>query len=351
MEEIEVKNGVVKDKPFITIGIINHNYGHYLPRCLDAIKRQKFLDYELIIADNDSDDDSCDIIRKYVDEEHRVPVTFVRGENVGHSGNLKRIFDRVKGEYLLFCDADDYMSPHCLEELAAKAKETEADMVAGAFRRVEDSGKVLFKMYYPKGMTIWTEEATHCKLYKMSTIKENNIDIDPEWLHPDSFFNYIFYKYNKKTEFVRKVIYSFCKHPGSSSAFKDGKPAFYNLKDFNEHMSFANNVFVSLPEDKKEALEYSLTRMYYFYILYQRPSKKVSDYIDNYKDYHELFLKYFPKYLSNKATKKLSGGYYARSSVTKIVWFLTTAERLHVIKPVLFAYWCIGHFWNTTQGV
>ena len=53
--------------PYITIGIASYNYGKYLRRAFEAIKRQKFRNFEVLYCDDGSTDESVTIIQSFID--------------------------------------------------------------------------------------------------------------------------------------------------------------------------------------------------------------------------------------------------------------------------------------------
>ena len=97
-------------KPKFSIIVPVYNTEKYLKRCLDSIKSQTFKDYEVIIVNDGSTDNSSDIISKY---SYKV----INQENQGLSMARNNGVKVASGEYLIFLDSDDYIEKDLLKEI------------------------------------------------------------------------------------------------------------------------------------------------------------------------------------------------------------------------------------------
>lgn len=104
-----------------------YNTADYLKRCLDSIIRQTFTDYEVLLIDDGSTDNSGEICDEYafVDSRFRV----FHKENSG-VGSARRVgIDNACGTYSIHVDADDWVEPDMLSVLYSIAVREDADMV------------------------------------------------------------------------------------------------------------------------------------------------------------------------------------------------------------------------------
>lgn len=113
--------------PEISIIIPVYNAGKYLRQCLDSIIAQTFTDWECILVDDGSTDDSGSICDEYVQKDKRFRV--IHKPNGGVSDARQAGLDAAKGEFIIHADPDDWVEPKMLEELLFKAKDENADMV------------------------------------------------------------------------------------------------------------------------------------------------------------------------------------------------------------------------------
>ena len=97
----------------VTIGLPVYNGGMFIERALNSFLAQDFEDFELIISDNASEDDTEDICRKYVRKDHRI--SYHRFEiNTGASKNFNHVFNLSHGEYFKWAACDDECHPSFL---------------------------------------------------------------------------------------------------------------------------------------------------------------------------------------------------------------------------------------------
>lgn len=110
----------------------------YLDRCVESVLAQNFTDFELILIDDGSPDNSGKICDDWAKKDDRVRV--IHQENKGASAARNRGIAESTGEYLMFCDSDDAVSDKWIERLTALAdKDT---LVMGAYcRKSEFLGK------------------------------------------------------------------------------------------------------------------------------------------------------------------------------------------------------------------
>ncbi len=99
-------------KPKISILLPSYNYQAYITIAIESVIKQTYQNWELIIIDDGSKDDSIKVIKKYKDKRIRLYTQ----ENKGVSKTLNKAFDLSKGEYICFLDADDFYHPEKLEK-------------------------------------------------------------------------------------------------------------------------------------------------------------------------------------------------------------------------------------------
>ena len=105
-----------------------------MARCFDSLCGQTLRDIEIILVDDGSTDGSLKVCRDYQGRDERVRV--ISKENGGTTAARKTGFELARGEYVAFCDCDDYMPATALQDLYDAAKQTRSDMVMGGIKRV-----------------------------------------------------------------------------------------------------------------------------------------------------------------------------------------------------------------------
>lgn len=126
-------------KTVISIIIPVYNVELYITRCLNSIKKQSFLEYEAILVDDGSTDNSFEIAKKFAQEDERFKV--VRQENNGQGSARNHGIDIAKGEYFAFVDSDDWLHEDYLLKLYDCIKESNADIAICNVERVWETGR------------------------------------------------------------------------------------------------------------------------------------------------------------------------------------------------------------------
>ena len=96
----------------------------YLRQCLDSILKQTFTDFELILVDDGSKDNSGKICDEYALKDNRVRV--IHTTNIRAAGARNIGLDNVTGNYFMFVDSDDYISELMVEKLYEKFPDVDA---------------------------------------------------------------------------------------------------------------------------------------------------------------------------------------------------------------------------------
>lgn len=113
----------------ISIIIPIYNASLYLRECLDSVLAQTFSDYEIILVNDGSTDDSLKICEEYASKYDKIIV--LTGENAGVSAARNKGLDVATGEWVVFADADDVMLPEALDTLYGRAVTTGANLILG----------------------------------------------------------------------------------------------------------------------------------------------------------------------------------------------------------------------------
>lgn len=103
--------------PLVTVYVTNYNYGKFIEQALESIYNQTFQDFELIIVDDGSTDNSKEIIESYATKE-KTSVIFQKNKGLNVTNNIA--LKASKGKYIMRLDADDYLVESALEQMVAE---------------------------------------------------------------------------------------------------------------------------------------------------------------------------------------------------------------------------------------
>lgn len=103
-----------QSKIVVSVIVPAYNYANYLPECLDSVKAQSFQNWECIIIDNGSTDNTKEVVQKYVTNDSRFKYLYTENKGVSKARNLG--VKNSSGEFILPLDADDKIHPSLLQK-------------------------------------------------------------------------------------------------------------------------------------------------------------------------------------------------------------------------------------------
>lgn len=130
--------------PAVSIGLPVRNGAQFITETLDSLLAQEFTDFEVVIADNQSDDTTEDICRHYASIDDRI--NYIRHRaNLGAAANYNYVFKHARGTYFKWTGHDDTYEPQflqrCVEELQASREDVV--LVHAGTRFIDDQGAEL----------------------------------------------------------------------------------------------------------------------------------------------------------------------------------------------------------------
>ena len=141
--------------PPISVIVPIYNVEKYIHRCIDSILAQTFTDFELILVDDGSPDNCGTICDEYAAKDSRIHVIHKANEGVSVARNVA--LDIARGEFVAFCDSDDFWEPNLLETAVGAAKRENADCVLINYNTYSDKGWLRSTSFLP-GCYNWDTE-------------------------------------------------------------------------------------------------------------------------------------------------------------------------------------------------
>jgi glycosyltransferase involved in cell wall biosynthesis len=159
----------MKETPLISIVMPAFNVEKYIKKAVESIINQTYNNWELIIIDDGSTDNTVQIIKSFTDKR----IIFLKNKkNIGHRGfvrNLNRGLELAKGEFIVRMDSDDISLPTRIEEqIAFLQKHPNITFLGTSVIEIDENDKIIAKKEFPK---------THKKIVK--TMKKKNCIIHP----------------------------------------------------------------------------------------------------------------------------------------------------------------------------
>ena len=219
----------------ISIIVPCYNAQKYLPACLDSLIAQRMEDFEVILIDDGSKDDTAEIAAAYVQRDARF--SLIRQENAGVSAARNTGLDAARGEWILFVDADDLLPPEALDNLLSCADE-KTDMVVSLHETFGEQQEP--RIEYPE--TLWMNKKGDAKrhaavlrliegdavlnvmcnkLHRRAFIERENLRLTPGVkIAEDALFNLEAVLCVSEIGFCPRVTYRYRIHPASATQMK-----------------------------------------------------------------------------------------------------------------------------------
>ena len=140
MEKNNNLNNWVKT-PLVTVYITNHNYGKYINKAIKSVLNQSLKNFELIIIDDGSIDNSLKIIDKYKDNK-KITTIFQKNKGLTVSNNLATRLSR--GKYIMRLDADDWLDSNALQIMSNYLEQNhKIGLVFPDYFEVDETGNII----------------------------------------------------------------------------------------------------------------------------------------------------------------------------------------------------------------
>jgi glycosyltransferase involved in cell wall biosynthesis len=123
----------IQSIPRVSILIPVFNRREYIAECIQSALDQTFVDFEIVVVDNASDDGTWEICREFAAQECKVRV-FRNDHNIGPVQNWKRCTEEARGMYSKILFSDDCLEPTCLSEMVPKLDDPTVALVYCAAR-------------------------------------------------------------------------------------------------------------------------------------------------------------------------------------------------------------------------
>lgn len=151
-----------------------YNVAEYLDECIESVLSQTYQDYELILVNDGSQDNSLDICKKYAAENEQIVV--INKENGGLTSARKAGAHAAKGEYVICLDGDDYLNEGYFNICSEIIDIHHPDCVCFGFQRFSEQGKsTIYRQHYENVFFVGNEcQAVTSKYLYDSNSKEYN---------------------------------------------------------------------------------------------------------------------------------------------------------------------------------
>ena len=213
--------------PEISVIVPVYNVEKYIRNMMESVRVQTFSDFEVLIINDGSPDNSQEIIDEFCARDSRFRSYYKENGGVASARNYG--LDLARGRYVVFYDPDDYIPPKSLEYMHAVAEKNDAEIVQGVI--VEDNlgTKTIYlntqklaqtKNIKPTDSRFYNTWSLCCKMFSRKLIEEHNVRFEILKTAEDGVFLFKLLRHATRIFGCNKIVYIYLKRPfweGSSA--------------------------------------------------------------------------------------------------------------------------------------
>ena len=253
----------------LTVIVPVFNISEYLPRFFDAMAKQTFRDYTLLIIDDGSEDDSLAVCRSFAERDSRIKV--VASEHVGVTAVKTKGLELVDTPFTAYADGDDYVEPDYLKHLMDAREKYDADLAISRVQYHVEDGRIEGAFPARGEMLIKREEFAdkipmllddrrlnylYGKVYRSSLLKGIHIPDDVRQ-GSDTMTNFKFLENASSIVLIDDLDYHYTRYNSRSVTSYAGEDAFLRINRINrvvydesEKMGILNEKMLSVIDSR-----------------------------------------------------------------------------------------------------
>lgn len=236
----------------ITVVTQAYNAERYIVKCVESVLNQTYSDFEYLLIDNGSTDNSRAAMEKYAASDNRIKL--ITYDENGKGRWLSVAVSMGTGDYFMMLDSDDWLEPDCIERMVKLVGETDSDIVTtGSFIHIEGTSQVSerkndtriildkkdFAGYFPYYHVYF--RAMWAKLIRMDIIRSTSLPQSQETgiaYGLDTVCDFLWLRNAEKICVDNSILHHYRIHKKSVSHQYDSRQSYSDLYLFNDALDF-----------------------------------------------------------------------------------------------------------------
>lgn len=180
-------------EPLVSICVITYNSSETIVETLESFKGQTYKPLELVISDDNSKDNTIDIIKKWIDEnnEHFAEIKLIENsENHGPAINLDTAIKNSNGKWIKILAGDDKLTSNCIEEFVKYSKTTDKEFFVSNLKAFSDDESFVLSNIQNFFNSLKNKELLSLNRKKKLILKEL-FSVGPTWFFSKELYNKI----------------------------------------------------------------------------------------------------------------------------------------------------------------
>lgn len=330
----------------VSILVANYNYEEFISETIESVLQQSYNNFELIICDDGSRDNSLEIIKHYLALDSRIKL--FKQENSGQASALNKCYNHSKGELIALLDSDDLFDKTKLELVVKKYEESPSNgLIIHKLRKIDKKGTIIgssvpnnlangdcrdlliknggrFGLPPSSGIII-SRKITEMIFPINDEFKTNADGVITECAQSISTINSIEQVLGSFRIHGNNISSNFYSYPNEELLLKTiliTEKTFVNTKKFLSSKNIPINEFY-ITNSKNYNLQcmayYIFSNSEYLSKIHQKSIKEMKEILDNKNRLMFSFLLLLPKYISRKILKILWGQNILKNIVAKVL--------------------------------
>lgn len=317
-------------KPAISVIIPVYNAQDGIKRCVDSLLNQSFKNFEIILLNDGSKDNSLNILKEYELKYSFVRVIDKQNEGVAVTRNKGILL--AEGDYTMFMDNDDFVDSDYIETFYQAIHEKKLDLVIGGYKRVNQDNQIIFSQDIQQSE--WSKYiimAPWAKIYRTEFLKTNNLEFFDYGIGEDIIFNLAAYKTTDKIGLLDYKGYNwyYNNQSVSNTSQRGFSPKTDILVLFSKILELGN---------PSELEVYYLKRYYVWYLLFSGRTSSNQEFIHQYIRIKEWLKENKLISTISPLSKKVQGERF-QTKISLIVFL--SLEKLRLV-PLFAKIYCKG---------
>ncbi|HXX58170.1 MAG TPA: glycosyltransferase family 2 protein [Thermodesulfovibrionales bacterium] len=296
------------NSPRVSVCIPTYNYAGFLPEAIDSVQKQTFTDYEILIIDDCSRDNTKELLVRYAKNDKRIRFK-INSANIGMVNNWNSCLTEAKGEYIKFVFGDDLLSsPEALQKMVTHLDlDPDVTLVGSARYVIDGESRIIKVLSHFKDDTLLPGRAliNRCLSVRKNLIGEPTAvmfrkrdaerGFNPRYKQLADLEMWFHLLEKGKFAYLKEPLCSFRRHVGQETA-KNSVSLLAAYDNFYLYDEYMNKPYVTIPLFHRNYIRYdNIYRIWKLYTTNDLAKEAAVREIDARYGYGR-FLAYYPFY-------------------------------------------------------